>query len=275
VAEEHEVRTIEGTTLIVGPGRPCRYPEGCLSASELASRYGASEPLLRWADELRRQGKSPFVERDRAADTGTAVHAALVAHMQGEEWAGWALDDAPDPLAAQCAYDAGVRWLSREKADGWEPESAEIPLVSERLRLAGTYDLILRRSNGRRKLVDIKTRSPLTSGGNARETMLVDSHIIQIGCYLLLLDARALHDAWAASVVYLPRMAGYEASEAPVDVWLARTAAKSFLSVAHAIDAEAKRIRAWGRPVGAMEPVDVAELEAEMEGESWMSTREM
>jgi len=199
-------------TFSVGPGRPDGgYGRGFVSASEIAGYVSDPEALCRWAHRLTRDGRNPFVERDRDALTGALVHQALVRWLAGDSTAAWHLDRAEDADGARVAFEAGQEWLEAEVADGWVPESAEWPLRSERLRLGGTYDLTMTRTlHGRvyRRLYDFKSRTEETAGGKKRASMARPSDLFQLGLYALLLDE---HDKppTEALVLCCPRTGGH------------------------------------------------------------------
>lgn len=221
-------------TFEVGTGRPDGgYGRGFVSASEIAGYVSDPEALCRWAHRLTRDGRNPFVERDRDALTGALVHQALVRWLAGDSTATWHLDRAEDADGARMAFDAGREWLEGELADGWVPESAEMPLRSERLRLGGTYDLTMRRGDARR-LYDFKSRTEETEGGKKRDSMARRSDLFQLGLYTLLLDE---HDKSPTDALVLccPRTGGqavatgFSADEMPH----LRQQARRLLALAH------------------------------------------
>lgn len=218
----------------VGTGRPDGgYGRGFVSASEIAGYVSDPEALCRWAHRLTRDGRNPFVERDRDALTGALVHQALVRWLAGDSTATWHLDRAEDADGARMAFDAGREWLEGELADGWVPESAETPLRSERLRLGGTYDLTMRRGDARR-LYDFKSRTEETSSGKKRASMARSSDLFQLGLYTLLLDEHG-RPPTDALVLCCPRTGGqavatgFSADEMPH----LRQQARRLLALAH------------------------------------------
>jgi hypothetical protein len=221
-------------TFSVGPGRPDGgYGRGFVSASEIAGYVSDPEALCRWAWTVTKAGRNPFYERDRDALTGALVHQALVRWLAGDSTAAWHLDGAEDVDGARMAFESGREWLSAELADGWVPESAEIPLRSERLRLAGTYDLTMVRA-AERRLYDFKSRTETTNAGKVRDSMARSSDLFQLGLYTLLLDE---HDKppTGALVLCCPRTGGqavatgFSADEMP----MARKQARRLLALAH------------------------------------------
>lgn len=205
--------------MIIGTGRPADgYGPGFLSASQVAGFLGDPEPLTRWAVLMSRKGLDPFRHRDSAAEVGTAVHAAIVAYLAGrpDETLLWG---AVDQRAAEHAYGAFVRWWSAEERG--TPTHAEWSMVSERLRLGGTLDLVLVKPDGRLWLIDLKGCESLSAlTGKPKKTVLKRSHFLQAGLYQALwcdvVAGRAERRPFdGASILYLPRDTG-EAVEVSV-----------------------------------------------------------
>lgn len=161
-------------SLRVGPGRPpggYRLADGSrpLSASQVADALDTPdkrESLFRWYS---REGAHAFRIAEEARDIGSAVHAAIEAHYLGRPdptrlW------DAPDVPAAEAAYAAFERWHART------PHTAlllEWPMVSERLRLAGTLDLLADFGDGL-EVVDFKTSKRLSPRSMVLQCALYD-----------------------------------------------------------------------------------------------------
>ena len=198
--------------MIIGSGRPAAgYGPGHLSASQVAAFLGDSEGLVRWAVMMSRAGKDPFRHRDEAGDVGTAVHAAIVAHLSGKPdptllW------NAPDVRAAEHAFGAFVRWWERE--DRGTVTHAEWPMTSPRLRLGGTLDLVLVKPDGRLWLIDLKGCESLSAlTGKPKKTVFKRGHFLQAGLYQALwcevVAKRAERRPFdGASILYLPRDTG-------------------------------------------------------------------
>ena len=109
--------------------------------------------LLGWAWRLGKEGIELNAARQQAADIGTVAHALCEAHLRGME-----LDRsniAPDALSkAETSY---LRFL-----DFWQKENlalvaVERALVSERMQVGGTLDILARRPDDSLVLVDLKT----------------------------------------------------------------------------------------------------------------------
>lgn len=249
-------------TLRVGTGRPDAYSlangSTPLSASQVAKHLGDPEALTRWAVEMSRAGKDPFRHRDEAADVGTAVHAAILAHLQGLPYE-TTLWDAAEPVAAERAFAAWLRWWEAE--DRGEPIAAEWPMMSERMRLGGTMDLILRTSPIGLWVADWKgcgARSELT--GEWKRSVYRDQHVIQAALYGLLWRDSDGHGEVpnGCSIVYIPRDDG-EALEVRVTGadWLdAMADAEALVPIVWRHVERSKRYAAMARPCPTLEPVD-------------------
>lgn len=244
-------------TLRVGPGRPERYTlsDGStpLSASQVAKHLGDTEPLTRWAVEMSRAGKDPFRHRDEAADVGTAVHAAIVAYLTGHahETLLW---DAAEPVAAERAFAAWLRWWEAE--DRGEPVVAEHPMVSERMRLAGTLDLLVRRACGL-WLYSWKgcgARSELT--GEWKRTVYRDQHTVQEGLYGQLVREEFGPTA-GATLVYIPRDDGEVIAVDIYDWQQAQDDAAALVPIVQRHVDRSKRYAGMARPMPTLDPVDM------------------
>lgn len=251
-------------TLRVGDGRPAdgyRLADGSrpLSASEVAKYLGDPEPLTRWAVGMSRAGKDPFRHRDEAADVGSAVHAAIVAYLLGATHETY-LWDASDPVAAERAFAAWERWWTAE--DRGELVVAEWPMLSERMGLGGTMDLMLRTSPVGLWVADWKgcgARSELT--GRWKTTVYRDQHVIQAALYgLLWRDSDGRGEVPnGCSIVYIPRDDG-DAVEVRVTGadWLdAMADAEALVPIVRRHLERQKACGAMARPCPALEPVDV------------------
>ena len=253
--------------MIVGSGRPAAgYGPGFLSASQVAGFLGDSEGLVRWAVLMSRAGKDPFRHRDDAADVGTAVHAAVVAYLTGKPdptllW------NAPDVRAAEHADAAFVRWWEREERG--TVTHAEHPMVSERLRLGGTLDLVLVKPDGRLWLIDLKGCESLSAlTGKPKKTVFKRGHMLQAGLYQAiwhyteperLFHARAdLRPFDGASILYLPRDTG-DAVEVSVTGQDWREECEDALALLPLVRRHLER-ESWGamaRPCPELEPVEL------------------
>lgn len=112
-----------------------------------------SEALIRWSFEQGRAGKDFSRTRDDAADTGKVAHAMIEAELQGttvdpgnisgEMWA-----------QASCALK---RWQSWWASEELAVVASEHRMVSERMQVGGTADVIAQKPDGSLWLADAKT----------------------------------------------------------------------------------------------------------------------
>lgn len=223
-----------------------------ISASEVAKLLGDPEHLLRWAVHMHRHGMDPFAYRDEAAETGTAVHAAIAARLTGQ---------APEPhlwgctdvRGAEHAFAAWLRWWESETRP--TPTLIEQPIVSETYRLAGTPDLV-----AGRELYDWKGCATLSAvTGKTKRSVYRDSHALQCALYALLVADAGHPLPTVARIVYLPRDAG-DAIEVALSgaIWTRlRREARSLLRVVRGHLERTKHIADWARPMPRPEPVDL------------------
>ncbi len=113
----------------------------------------AKPALLYWAWGLGRDGKKLDESRQVAADIGTVAHALCEAHLRGME-----LDRdniAPDIVRkAETSFLRFLDWWDREQL---EVVHVELPMVSESMQVGGTLDILAKRQDNRRVLVDLKS----------------------------------------------------------------------------------------------------------------------
>lgn len=179
-----------------GPGRPKRYLDGDgeiikLSASGLADAMDDGAGLKHWYAQ---NGLGAYHRLREYADNGTAVHNAIDAHIHGDSWMGPSeiLDASPQPDWAHHAFDAFLEW---ERTDGAHLSyvATEIPIVSCRLQIAGTIDLIARSGEGL-VLIDFKTSRAIRR-----------AHIAQLAVYDLLWEEARGERAAEVIALKLPR----------------------------------------------------------------------
>lgn len=115
-----------------------------------AAPEGCCEKVLR---ELIGEPWAANVKRDRAADIGTVTHARCEAFLHGLE-----LDeDGLDHELVDKSTNGFVRFVDWWKSEGLEVVHSELQMVSEKMQVGGTADIIARRRSGARVLVDLKT----------------------------------------------------------------------------------------------------------------------
>lgn len=215
-------------TLRIGTGRPpggYRLADGTkpLSASQIADALDTPdkrEALQRW---YAREGMHAFRIAEEARDIGSAVHAAIEAHYRGlpTETALW---DAPDVTAAENAFAAFLDWHTRTEHT---PLLLEWPMVSERLRLAGTVDMLADFGDGL-EVVDFKTSKRLSPRSMMLQCALYD---------LLLTDAMPDMPARAgARIVRIQKTGeGYRETRCDGAAWTqAREAARHLVTALRA-----------------------------------------
>jgi len=133
------------------------------SVTTVIGRYKDSGALIGWAHKQGLAGVPLHEARDRAADIGSAVHAALEVELSGGDPRAALLaytphtHEGPDAdFLRKCerAYSAFRKWWEQSRL---EVLATEVPLVSERWAVGGTLDAILREPDGALALGDWKT----------------------------------------------------------------------------------------------------------------------
>lgn len=163
--------------VIRGGGRPDTYKNATgkrvVSVTTVTGRYDNKESLIAWAAKEAREGRDYKLTRDLAASTGTAVHDAIERFVSFGAVADPNFSELGEEQQAQAmlAYRAFERWFASEQPT---ITHAEMPIVNERLQVAGTIDAfgILR---GKRTLLDWKTSNGIYAG-----------HVVQVAAYGLL-----------------------------------------------------------------------------------------
>lgn len=138
------------------------------------------EALMYWAWDLGKQGFAYKDLRAQAATVGTIVHERIEFDLLGQPWTPKEEYDPRDIVASDEPFAEYLRWKGLHEI---QVLLAEAPLVSERLKFAGTPDfLVLARPFGsddpfRLTLIDIKTSSSV-----------YESHVIQVAAYVALIE---------------------------------------------------------------------------------------
>ncbi|HET6475386.1 MAG TPA: PD-(D/E)XK nuclease family protein [Thermoleophilia bacterium] len=231
-------------TLRVGDGRPAdgyRLADGSkpLSASQIADALDAPDKrkaLFRW---YAYEGRHAFRIAEEARQVGSAVHKAIEAHYLGlpPEPALW---DSPDQTAADTCFAAFLDWHARTTHT---PLLLEWPLVSERLRLAGTLDMLAVFDGP--EIVDMKTSKRLSPR----------SMFLQCAVYDLLITAELpdMPPRVGARIVRLPKDGtGYRETRCDGASWAAAQCAALSLVEAMRMIAAVDGLR----ELPALEPVD-------------------
>ena len=110
------------------------------SVTTIISRFKDSGGLIHWAWDLGTQGKDYREERDRAADAGSAAHAAVEASIHGKEWDWDTVADPETRTKAKSSFGAFQEWRQQTNL---QITQTEMPLTSETYRFGGTFDAIL------------------------------------------------------------------------------------------------------------------------------------
>jgi len=109
--------------------------------------------LKRWYWNCGRDGIDPDKARDSAASVGTICHARIEAWLRGMEFdASGVSDDFWE--RSRIGFERFQDWWRSQELT---VEACELKLISERLRVGGTADILAKRPNGRRLLIDVKT----------------------------------------------------------------------------------------------------------------------
>lgn len=147
--------------------------------------------LVRWANGLGLRGIDSTQYVDETAVVGTLAHAWIEHHLRGEKFPRELMSEfsAEHEAGARNAWAAYLEW---RKAHTVVPLLVEAQLVSERMRVGGTVDL-LAEVDGRLEVVDFKT-----------SVRVYDSHVVQLAAYRSLLEEHG-HRVEAVRVVLLPR----------------------------------------------------------------------
>jgi hypothetical protein len=141
--------------------------------TQVLGRFKESGALINWAYKRGRDGLDLYDSRDAAADIGTLAHSMVEHKITGRDPELALADAKPDYAAkARVAYSAFETWMQQTNV---QPISAETPMVSESLKFGGTPDLVMRLTDGRLALGDIKT-----SGAVYRD------YLVQVAAYAYL-----------------------------------------------------------------------------------------
>jgi hypothetical protein len=140
--------------MIRGPGRPERYVtrggDVVPSVTTITGRFGAREPLVKWAYRLGLEQRDMERERDLAKNIGSTVDRWIVAAIHEEPMPPAVEPDADAP--ALNAFRAFLRWRE-DTAPSFV--ATQVPLVCDEHRFGGTFDA-LARIGGQLWLIDWK-----------------------------------------------------------------------------------------------------------------------
>lgn len=124
--------------------------------SIIAASSGADKvnSLIKWANQLGKEGYDAAAESALLAEIGTATHEMIRAHLR-RETANLSSFAETIQKAAQTSFDSFLLWASEHEI---EPILVECPLVSEQYGYGGTLDLFAD-MDGHWTLIDFKTGS--------------------------------------------------------------------------------------------------------------------
>lgn len=129
--------------------------------------------LLRWAWNEGKEGRELEASRQVAADVGTVAHALCEAHLREME-----LDrENITPEVLSKAETGFLRFLDFWDKEGLTLVKAEVEMVSERMQVGGTADIVGRRASGELVLVDLKTSKAI-----------YDEMLIQVATYAAMFE---------------------------------------------------------------------------------------
>jgi PD-(D/E)XK nuclease superfamily len=172
--------------------------------------------LIKWAWDLGRQGIDLEAAREKAADIGTIAHGLCEAYLRGMELDRTNL--APDMLdRAETSFLKFLQWWDRQHL---VVERTEQAMVSERLQVGGTLD-ILARSESDLVLVDLKS-------GNA----IYDEALVQAAVYAAMWEETHAERVEQVFVVRISKVDTHDLEVREVHNRLARVAAFAALAEA-------------------------------------------
>lgn len=164
---------------IAGPGRPDKYVlasgKRVPSVTTITGRFKNAGGLLKWAHAEGAAGRTLDQKRDEAADAGLLAHQWIEDTIHGRTITEFGFIDERQIAQAERALEAFLAWSRQVSLAVVE---TEVPLVSERLELGGTPDMVAY-VDGILTLVDWKT-------GNR----IYNEHIVQMAAYRQMLRER-------------------------------------------------------------------------------------
>jgi hypothetical protein len=177
----------------------CRTPETCADGRELCE---FCDQTVRYLKGL------PYAHRDRAADLGTFVHAAIEAYILGKPFPTW-------PPTVKSRMVRFIQFLSDYKP---EFEATEASVYNRTERYAGTLDAIATLGN-RKLLLDVKT------GKGVYPEVALQLAAYRYAEFIGLPngDEEMMPEVDGCAVIHLPETPGYDLIEmrADEDVFLA------------------------------------------------------
>lgn len=132
-----------------------------------------TDPLISWANRIGLEGIDQKTELRRMGDIGSAAHEHFEGILRGKPYEPRQWPDEIQAAAVPCV-EAFREWRKGKRVTY---VASELPLVSERWRCGGTFDVVARIDGGPLTLLDFKTSSGL------RETYLA-----QIAAYIDMIE---------------------------------------------------------------------------------------
>lgn len=120
------------------------------SVTTVIGRFKDAGALMNWSWKEGLAGRDYRETRDKAAEAGNLAHAAAEAWFHKKEYEFIGDPDTVDK--AKRSFSAFLEWTEQTKLT---VSHAELPLISEKHRFAGTFDCLL--VNGKRTMGDYKT----------------------------------------------------------------------------------------------------------------------
>lgn len=135
------------------------------------------QDFARWAEETIdvSKGTWPIPDDVTEADLGKVIHARAEAYLRGYDGI-----EGADPALVKKSEHAYKRFVDRWEASGYKKLGTEIQMVSERLRVGGTLDILCECPNRGVGIVDIKSSKPY------RNDVPYEEVLVQVGGYSII-----------------------------------------------------------------------------------------
>jgi hypothetical protein len=154
--------------------------------------------LLKWAWQMGKDGRELEAVRQGAADIGTVAHALCEAYLRGME-----LDSSNiTPEVLSKAETGFIRFLDFWDKEGLKVLATELVMVSEKMQVGGTMDVLAERADGRLVVVDLKTSKAI-----------YDEMLVQVATYAAIFEEGSRQ---AVDDVYIVRIGKEDADDLEV-----------------------------------------------------------
>lgn len=175
--------------------------------------------LLHWAWKLGKEGVEMDAVRDQAADIGTIAHALCEAHLRGLD-----LDTANiAPEMLDRAETSFLKFLSFWDREQLQLVRAEYPMVSERMQVGGTLDILAARAGTPTRLVLVDLKS---------SKAIYDEMLLQTSAYAAMYEEQEGQHVDEVYIVRIGKEDGDDLEVREVNNRMQRVAA--FTALAHA-----------------------------------------